>query len=168
MSFKGNKLHNPNRYAWPIFLGVMRSYAASRSGTSSTERRVPSTEYRVPSAECLIVAAAGNDLTDPAARVGHVTGVAGNQVDVKMPDGLAGGDADVEADVRQAFRIASGEGAEEVIHEYVTRWGCVQFNCALSACTILCFAFSRLVGCASSFVSCCRLGSGCSAPGRFS
>ena len=47
----------------------------------------------------LIVAAAGNDLTDPVARVGHVAGVAGNQMDVEMPDGLTSGDPDVEADV---------------------------------------------------------------------
>ena len=31
--------------------------------------------------------------------MGHVTGVAGGQVNMEMPDGLADGDADIEADV---------------------------------------------------------------------
>ena len=46
-----------------------------------------------------VVALAGDDVADAAAGVGHVAGVAGDQVDVEVEDGLAGGGADVDADV---------------------------------------------------------------------
>jgi hypothetical protein len=43
--------------------------------------------------------AAGDDVSHAAGRVGDVAAVARDQVDVEVEDGLAGGFADVDADV---------------------------------------------------------------------
>ena len=54
-----------------------------------------------------VVALAGDDVADAAAWVGDVAGVARDEVDVEVEDGLAGGFADVDADVEAVGVVAA-------------------------------------------------------------
>lgn len=53
-----------------------------------------------------VVALAGDDVADPAPRVGYVAGIAGDHVQVQVLDGLPGGGAGVEAHVVPVWPVA--------------------------------------------------------------
>ncbi len=54
---------------------------------------------------CQVVRAARDDVADAAAWIGDVAGIAGNDVEMQVRDGLARGLADVDPDIEAAFTV---------------------------------------------------------------